>query len=126
MEPERPTALERDNELSRRRRLLVLAICSMSLLIVGLDTTIVNVALPAIHNSLHASLSGLQSFQEVGDLVYERVFVADLQSRHPPFFHVGVIASMIGDVDRLPGSQSAFVAVVEILKPVQVVQVPLE
>ena len=47
-------------ELGRGRRLLVLAICSMSLLIVGLDTTIVNVALPAIRNSLHASVSGLQ------------------------------------------------------------------
>ena len=46
--------------LSRARRMLVLAICSMSLLIVGLDTTIVNVALPAIHRSLHASISGLQ------------------------------------------------------------------
>jgi EmrB/QacA subfamily drug resistance transporter len=46
--------------LARRRRLLVLAICSMSLLIVGLDTTIVNVALPSIHHSLHASISGLQ------------------------------------------------------------------
>jgi EmrB/QacA subfamily drug resistance transporter len=32
----------------------------MSLLIVGLDATIVNVALPAIHRSLHASLDGLQ------------------------------------------------------------------
>src|SRR5438309_6031797 len=60
MEPERPTAPARDSELSRPRRLLVLAICSLSLLIVGLDTTIVNVALPAIHRSLHASLSGLQ------------------------------------------------------------------
>jgi EmrB/QacA subfamily drug resistance transporter len=39
---------------------VVLLICSMSLLIVGLDVTIVNVALPAIHRSLHASLSGLQ------------------------------------------------------------------
>ena len=47
-------------ELGRRRRLLVLVICSMSLLIVGLDTTIVNVALPAIHTSFHASLSELQ------------------------------------------------------------------
>jgi EmrB/QacA subfamily drug resistance transporter len=47
-------------ELSRRRRLLILGICSMSLLIVGLDTTIVNVALPAIHASLHASVSDLQ------------------------------------------------------------------
>jgi EmrB/QacA subfamily drug resistance transporter len=45
---------------SRRRRLLILATCSMSLLIVGLDATIVNVALPAIHRSLHASLAGLQ------------------------------------------------------------------
>ncbi len=46
--------------LDRRRRLLVLVICSMSLLIVGLDVTIVNVALPAIRRSLHASVSGLQ------------------------------------------------------------------
>ena len=35
-------------ELSRRRRIGVLLICSMSLLIVGLDVTIVNVALPSI------------------------------------------------------------------------------
>ena len=44
----------------RRKRLVILGICSMSLLIVGLDTTIVNVALPAIHRSFHSSLSGLQ------------------------------------------------------------------
>jgi EmrB/QacA subfamily drug resistance transporter len=47
-------------ELTRGRRLLVLAICCMSLLIVGLDNTIVNVALPAIQRDLHASVSGLQ------------------------------------------------------------------
>jgi EmrB/QacA subfamily drug resistance transporter len=46
--------------MSRRRRLLVLSICCMSILIVALDTTIVNVALPSIHRELHASLSGLQ------------------------------------------------------------------
>jgi len=45
---------------SRTRRLAILGICSMSLLIVGLDGTIVNVALPAIHRSFDASLSGLQ------------------------------------------------------------------
>jgi EmrB/QacA subfamily drug resistance transporter len=44
----------------RRRRQLVLAICSTSLLIVGLDATIVNVALPSIQRSLNSSLSGLQ------------------------------------------------------------------
>ncbi|MFZ0039985.1 MAG: MFS transporter, partial [Solirubrobacteraceae bacterium] len=44
----------------RSRRLLILGICSMSLLIVGLDNTIVNVALPSIHRSFHSSFSGLQ------------------------------------------------------------------
>lgn len=43
-------------ELSARRRILVLAICCMSLLIVGTDNTIVNVALPAIRTSFSASV----------------------------------------------------------------------
>jgi len=47
-------------ELSRRRRLLVLVICSSSLFIVGLDSTIVNIAVPAIGRDLHASVAGLQ------------------------------------------------------------------
>lgn len=47
-------------ELSRGRRLLVLAICCMSLLIVSLDNTILNVALPAMRRDLHTSISGLQ------------------------------------------------------------------
>ena len=47
-------------ELSPRRRLVVLAICCMSLLIVGLDITILNVALPSIQRDLHTSTSGMQ------------------------------------------------------------------
>ncbi len=47
-------------ELTHRRRLLVLAICCMSLFIVGLDVTVVNVALPSIGRELHAGVSGLQ------------------------------------------------------------------
>ncbi|MFJ4618154.1 MFS transporter [Streptomyces sp. NPDC088812] len=47
-------------ELSHRRRLLVLAICCMSLLIVSLDNTVLNVALPAMQRDLHASTAGLQ------------------------------------------------------------------
>jgi EmrB/QacA subfamily drug resistance transporter len=39
---------------------LVLAICCMSLLIVGMDTTIVNVALPSIRRDLGASVASLQ------------------------------------------------------------------
>jgi EmrB/QacA subfamily drug resistance transporter len=40
--------------------MLVLAICCMSLFIVGLDVTVVNVALPSIQHEFHASVSGLQ------------------------------------------------------------------
>ncbi|MFK0118476.1 MFS transporter [Streptomyces sp. NPDC090994] len=47
-------------ELTRRRRLLVLAICCMSLLIVSIDNTVLNVALPALQRDLDASTSGLQ------------------------------------------------------------------
>jgi EmrB/QacA subfamily drug resistance transporter len=47
-------------ELTHRRRMLVLAICCMSLLIVSIDNTILNVALPAMQRDLHASTSGLQ------------------------------------------------------------------
>src|ERR1700683_3754141 len=46
--------------MSSRRRYLVLAICCMSLFIVGMDATIVNVALPSIGRDFHASVSGLQ------------------------------------------------------------------
>ena len=46
--------------LSRRRRWLVLAICCVSLFMAGLDSTIVNVALPSIQRDLHAPVSGLQ------------------------------------------------------------------
>jgi EmrB/QacA subfamily drug resistance transporter len=47
-------------ELGKSRRMLVLAICCMSLFIVALDITVVNVALPSIQRELHASVSGLQ------------------------------------------------------------------
>lgn len=44
----------------RRQRMLVLLICSSSLFIVYLDSTILNVALPTLQKDLHASVSGLQ------------------------------------------------------------------
>ncbi|WP_421107900.1 MFS transporter, partial [Streptomyces sp. NEAU-S77] len=47
-------------ELSPRRRMLVLAICCMSLLIVSLDNTVLNVALPSMRSDLNASVSGMQ------------------------------------------------------------------
>jgi EmrB/QacA subfamily drug resistance transporter len=54
------TDMTSGSDLSFRGRQLVLAICSTGLLVVGLDATVVNVALPAIHRSLDSSLAGLQ------------------------------------------------------------------
>ncbi len=48
------------HELGRERKAGILAICCMSLFIVGIDVTAVNVALPSIGRDLHAGLSGLQ------------------------------------------------------------------
>jgi MFS family permease len=46
--------------MTPRRRWAVLLICCSSLLMVSMDNTIVNVALPSIRRDLDASLSGLQ------------------------------------------------------------------
>jgi EmrB/QacA subfamily drug resistance transporter len=46
--------------VTQTRPRLVLAICCLSLLIVGMDVTIVNVALPSIRHDLDASVSSLQ------------------------------------------------------------------
>ncbi|NKQ54605.1 MFS transporter [Amycolatopsis sp. K13G38] len=46
--------------MTYRRRLLVLAICCLSLFVVSLDNTIVNVALPSIQREFSAQVSSLQ------------------------------------------------------------------
>jgi EmrB/QacA subfamily drug resistance transporter len=56
-------------ELSRRRRLTVLGICCSSLLIVSLDNTVVNVALPVMARGLHTSVPGLQWIVDAYTLV---------------------------------------------------------
>src|SRR3954454_13096134 len=47
-------------ELGRNRRVGILLICCLSLFIVGVDVTAVNVALPDIGRELDAGISGLQ------------------------------------------------------------------
>jgi EmrB/QacA subfamily drug resistance transporter len=49
-----------NKQLTRRRRFGILAICCLSLFMVGLDVTVVNVALPAIGGDLGTGISGLQ------------------------------------------------------------------
>jgi EmrB/QacA subfamily drug resistance transporter len=57
------------------RRYLVLAICCTSLFIVGLDNTIVNIALPSLRVDLHASTSGLQWIIDAYTLVLASLLV---------------------------------------------------
>lgn len=59
----------------RGRRLGVLAICCLSLFIVGIDTTIVNVALPSLSVDLHATVSGLQWVVDAYTLVLASLLV---------------------------------------------------
>lgn len=54
------TAAPAIHELSRGRKRGILAICCFSLFIVGLDVTVVNVALPSVARELDAGISGLQ------------------------------------------------------------------
>jgi MFS family permease len=54
------TAAVAIDELARKRKQRILAICCLSLFIVGLDITVVNVALPAVGQELDAGISGLQ------------------------------------------------------------------
>src|SRR5260370_9711035 len=77
-------------ELWRRRRSLVLVICCFSLFIVGLDTTVVNVALPSIGRDLHASVAGLQWTVDAYTLVLASLLMlsgatADRVGRLPTF-----------------------------------------
>ena len=66
--------------------------------------------------------AGGESFQKIGHLVHEAMFVADLQAGNPPLRHVGMVA--VGDVQRAPAAFPAVVAVIEILEPVKIVQIP--
>jgi EmrB/QacA subfamily drug resistance transporter len=48
------------SDLEPKRRLLILSISCLSLFMIGVDDTIVSIALPTIARGLHASVSGLQ------------------------------------------------------------------
>ena len=87
-------------ELSHRRRVLVLVICCFSLFIVGLDSTIVNVALPAIGRDLHASVAGLQWVIDGYTLVLASLLMlsgatADRVGRRRTF-QVGLVVFTVG------------------------------
>jgi EmrB/QacA subfamily drug resistance transporter len=89
-------------ELNRRRRYLVLAICCASIIVVVMDISIVNVALPSIRRDLRASESGLQWTVDAYTLVLAGFLVlagstADRVGRRR-VFQVGLAAFGIGSL----------------------------
>jgi EmrB/QacA subfamily drug resistance transporter len=88
--------------MTARRRQLVLLICCSSLLMVSMDNTIVNVALPSIRRDLDASLSGLQWTIDAYTLVLASLLMlsgstADRLGRRRTF-QVGLTAFTVGSL----------------------------
>jgi EmrB/QacA subfamily drug resistance transporter len=88
--------------MTPRRRMLVLLICCCSLLMVSMDNTIVNVALPSIRRDLDASLSGLQWTIDAYTLVLASLLMlsgstADRLGRRRTF-QVGLTTFTIGSL----------------------------
>ncbi|MFF8768909.1 MFS transporter [Kitasatospora sp. NPDC015120] len=86
----------------RRRRLLVLAICCLSLFIVGLDNTVVNIALPQIQRDLDAPASGLQWIIDAYTLVLASLLMlfgslADRFGRRR-VFQTGLLVFVLGSL----------------------------
>lgn len=89
-------------ELSPRRRQLVLAICCMSLLIVSLDNTVLNVALPSMQKELHATVAGMQWTIDAYTLVLASLLMlagstADRIGRRK-IFKIGLVLFTLGSV----------------------------
>nr|WP_189081171.1 MFS transporter [Mangrovihabitans endophyticus] len=88
--------------LDRRRRNLVLAICCASMIVVVMDVSIVNVALPTIRRDLGASVSGLQWTVDAYSLVLAAFLVlagstADRVGRRRIFL-TGLVAFGLGSL----------------------------
>ncbi|MEV4443284.1 DHA2 family efflux MFS transporter permease subunit [Streptomyces sp. NPDC049577] len=62
--------------LSARRRWTVLAVCALSMFLVGLDTTIVNVGLPAIGRGLGVDTGGLEWVVDAYTVVLASLLIA--------------------------------------------------
>ncbi|MER6995106.1 MFS transporter [Streptomyces sp. NPDC000410] len=91
-----------ESALSPRRRLLILAICCMSLLIVSLDNTVLNVALPSMREDLHTTIAGMQWTVDAYTLVLASLLMlagstADRIGRRK-VFKAGLVLFTLGSV----------------------------
>ncbi|MDQ1129790.1 MFS transporter [Microbacterium sp. SORGH_AS_0888] len=89
-------------ELSARRKVAILATCCLSLFIVTMDSTIVNVALPSIRSALGASVSQLQWIVDVYTLVLASLLIlagasADRWGRRR-VFQIGLVVFALGSL----------------------------
>jgi EmrB/QacA subfamily drug resistance transporter len=66
----RPAPAVGIDQLTHRRRWKILAVLSLSLVIVSLDNTVLNVALPSVQRSLHATAGDLQWIVDAYTLVF--------------------------------------------------------
>ncbi|MFI6942843.1 MFS transporter [Streptomyces sp. NPDC050418] len=87
---------------THRRRLLILAICCMSLLIVSLDNTVLNIALPSMRQELDADVAGMQWTIDAYTLVLASLLMlagstADRIGRRKVFL-TGLVLFTIGSV----------------------------
>ena len=77
-----------DLDLARRRRWLTLGVTAVAMLVVGLDTTVLTVALPTLSEQLHASTSQLQWFADayllaLASLILPAGMLGDRLGRRP-------------------------------------------
>jgi EmrB/QacA subfamily drug resistance transporter len=89
-------------ELSQRQRSLVLAICCASMIVVVMDISIVNTALPTIHRDLDATVTGLQWTVDAYTLVLASFLLlagstADRVGRKR-IFQIGLVAFGLGSL----------------------------
>jgi len=81
---------------------LILGICCLSLMLVGMDVTIVNVALPAIQQNLGATLSDLQWVVDAYTLVVASLlmFTGSMSDRfgRRRTFQIGLVLFTLGSV----------------------------
>src|SRR4051812_1685999 len=75
MKRNRLVSLERSPQMPDPRRWWTLAVLCLSLLVIGLDNTILNVALPTLQRDLNASASQLQWIVDVYMLVFAGVLL---------------------------------------------------
>jgi EmrB/QacA subfamily drug resistance transporter len=88
--------------MSSRRKTIILLSCCLSLLIVSMDATIVNVAIPAIRTDLHATPSQLQWVVDVYTLVLASLLIlagatGDRFGRRR-IFQIGLAAFAVGSL----------------------------